>query len=78
MPTERSMHRRGLFAGLLALIVTVSLAVAIAARGTDVNAATSAAPSPNLETAVPFDGRGRTVLLERGNGDGSLGDRDGR
>jgi hypothetical protein len=83
MRTSPSGHRRGLLAGLLMLIASVSGAVAIASGGTTPTTPASSAPTSTTDAAAvsptvddgdrasEADGReGRRTNIARGDGDG--------
>jgi hypothetical protein len=78
MHTSPSAHRRGLLAGLLVLIASVSGAVAIAAGGTaptTTAAPAAAAPTAAAPNAITDDGDrgtrgGRRANIADGDGDG--------
>jgi hypothetical protein len=72
MPTERRKHQHALLAGLLALIATITAAIAIATGSPDVNAASPIAAGA---TATPGAGDGGQ-LAKRGGRPGDGGPRD--
>jgi hypothetical protein len=76
MRAQSPSHSRGLLAGLLALVVFASAAVAMVAQrpGTDTATGTQTAPA---QADVLQDGDGRTGARLRGEGDGDRGGRDG-